>query len=262
MGMIKDEERSNNLDYGDYTNNKIEFAYELNCGIYFKARDNIKAGELLLAKKSFSSIKYDKNDELPLDSKTLFDLKKSEMIDKLTNRSDEYKEFYLICDGRNIDENLETRMKTDNKPSLDKIKRVVDANGFVTLRPYKLDFTTVAMGLWMFPSFVNHSCVPNTFYNGIGDFIFIRATKFISKGEEITVSYLDANLKNYFMRKNKIESNWKFTCRCELCKLEEIEYRYEETIFITNEIERLRDFKNYQSDSNLIEFVEKNINVN
>jgi hypothetical protein len=68
---------------------------------------------------------------------------------------------------------------------------------------------------------INHSCIPNA------TFIFhphtnrgtVRLVKDIKKGQEITISYLapDGISQTYEERKNDLEENWNFDCRCEAC---------------------------------------------
>ena len=44
-------------------------------------------------------------------------------------------------------------------------------------------------GLWIVPSYFNHSCVPNTTRFYLRDFVMFYAFRDIEKGEEITASY-------------------------------------------------------------------------
>jgi hypothetical protein len=47
-------------------------------------------------------------------------------------------------------------------------------------------------GLWLLPSFINHSCLPNSSWLDVGSAMFIHASKPIERGEEITIPYFDA----------------------------------------------------------------------
>ena len=74
----------------------------------------------------------------------------------------------------------------------------------------------ISKGLWLIPSFFNHSCAPNTIRIVIGDLMFIRAGKNIQKGEEICVSY-QAPIKDLVVRKQNLLENWEFECDCRRC---------------------------------------------
>lgn len=77
-------------------------------------------------------------------------------------------------------------------------------------------------GLFLKVSMMNHSCIPNVRKIFLGDVIIIRATRPISKGEEILQSYAqtDADVNE---RRPMLESTWHFRCNCKLCSVEEKE---------------------------------------
>lgn len=64
----------------------------------------------------------------------------------------------------------------------------------------------------MFASRLNHSCVPNSRQSFIGDMLLLRATKAISKGEEVLISYTPDHhpTADDFQR-------WGIVCACALC---------------------------------------------
>ncbi|GLJ25755.1 hypothetical protein SUGI_0493130 [Cryptomeria japonica] len=75
-------------------------------------------------------------------------------------------------------------------------------------------------GLWLLPSFINHSCLPNATGLHVGKAMFLHAAKPIKKGEEITISYFDALLPQ--SRREKICGAWGFDrcMKCRRCGLE------------------------------------------
>ncbi|GLJ25762.1 hypothetical protein SUGI_0493220 [Cryptomeria japonica] len=73
-------------------------------------------------------------------------------------------------------------------------------------------------GLWLLPSFINHSCLPNATRLHVGKTMFLHAAKPIKKREEITISYFDALLPQ--SRREKICGSWGFECKCRRCGLE------------------------------------------
>ncbi|OII77531.1 SET domain-containing protein [Cryptosporidium andersoni] len=80
----------------------------------------------------------------------------------------------------------------------------------------------IAWGLFPYASLINHSCEPNCSYLGNDEstrypYIEIRSTTNISKGDEITISYIEL----YESRKQRISQLYKtkyFICRCTRCK--------------------------------------------
>ncbi|GLJ25759.1 hypothetical protein SUGI_0493190 [Cryptomeria japonica] len=73
-------------------------------------------------------------------------------------------------------------------------------------------------GLWLLPSFINHSCLPNATRLNVGRALFLHAAKPIDKGEEITVSYFDALLP--LPQREAMCEAWGFKCNCKRCALE------------------------------------------
>lgn len=95
------------------------------------------------------------------------------------------------------------------------------------------DIRTASTGLWLIAASANHSCIPNTKKEFLGDFLLLRATKPISPGEEITHSYTpiddddDNNNNNNPSPTNDVDARaealrttWNFTCSCPLCEAE------------------------------------------
>ncbi|KAI5678996.1 hypothetical protein M9H77_09946 [Catharanthus roseus] len=75
------------------------------------------------------------------------------------------------------------------------------------------------VGLWLLPSFINHSCDPNVRRLHIGDHLIIHASRDIKAGEELTFAYFDV-LQPFQNRKKQAE-NWGFICSCKRCRFEE-----------------------------------------
>ncbi|XP_028785080.1 uncharacterized protein LOC114740989 [Neltuma alba] len=74
------------------------------------------------------------------------------------------------------------------------------------------------VGLWILPSFINHSCCPNARRLHVGDYLIVHASKDIKAGEEITFAYLDP-LSSLHKRK-EMSMTWGIQCRCKRCKFE------------------------------------------
>lgn len=100
----------------------------------------------------------------------------------------------------------------------------------------------IGAGLWNFPSYFNHSCIPNATYIFLGDVIFLYAYENIKKDEEIFVQYYPDDLKRtetveikkreecklikqinqskkwiFLPSINLFSLGYGFKCRCELC---------------------------------------------
>jgi len=80
------------------------------------------------------------------------------------------------------------------------------------------DVSNVSAGLWILASYSNHSCIPNTKKECMGDLMVLRATQPIGAGEEITLSYDESS--DYDARTPALMNTWGFTCTCALCVAE------------------------------------------
>jgi tetratricopeptide (TPR) repeat protein len=67
-------------------------------------------------------------------------------------------------------------------------------------------------GLWILPSFMNHSCIPNA--NGIvvGDIMIVRALRQMYEGQEVVLSYVSTSDRQKILR-----TRWNIVCRCAWC---------------------------------------------
>ena len=80
-------------------------------------------------------------------------------------------------------------------------------------------------GLYMTISRINHSCAPNVIWSWIkGDksrsVKRVRVCREIKEGEEILASYcVNVDLVLSKDERQKMLSNWNFTCNCEVCSL-------------------------------------------
>lgn len=70
--------------------------------------------------------------------------------------------------------------------------------------------------LFLAPSLINHSCLPNCFRVHVGDVVLIRASRAIRAGEELTVSYVPVD-SSQSDRKASL-ARWGFVCTCPRCQ--------------------------------------------
>ncbi|KKY31772.1 putative tpr domain-containing protein [Diaporthe ampelina] len=75
----------------------------------------------------------------------------------------------------------------------------------------------ISTGLWLRAARINHSCVPNTEKEFVGDMMLVRAKRRIAAGEEILHSYVDER-SSYKTRKEALLATWGFECDCSLCE--------------------------------------------
>jgi hypothetical protein len=74
-------------------------------------------------------------------------------------------------------------------------------------------------GLFLLPSYFNHSCDENAIHICFGDVIAFFARKDIAAGEEIFVTYYN-QVPDYHGRQNTFRVFWGFNCRCSWCQEE------------------------------------------
>jgi hypothetical protein len=86
---------------------------------------------------------------------------------------------------------------------------------FDLIKPTEDKLRRHSSGLYLFPSYFNHSCIPNADRSNFGDVMVIRAVRNIPKGDEIFLSYI-GTLAGYEGRK-KVLTKWIPKCDCELC---------------------------------------------
>ena len=77
-------------------------------------------------------------------------------------------------------------------------------------------------GLWIMPSYINHSCWPNSIRSFLGDLLIVRAARDIPEGEEITLNYVESDF-GVQKRQKSFCSGWGFNCKCTLCEIETAE---------------------------------------
>nr|CAB3496955.1 unnamed protein product [Digitaria exilis] len=99
---------------------------------------------------------------------------------------------------------LDVNCLTEDAPAAD----VLGNNGVVNC----------GVGLWILPSFINHSCQPNARRTHVGDHAIVHASRDIKAGEEITFSYFDVLVP--VSKRREASSAWGFECKCDRCRLE------------------------------------------
>ena len=265
-----------NLNIGEFINKKLQINFEKNKGISIYTNSKIQKGELLVVSKAFTAAELNKNEkeivvQYDNPSKEEFErtkqpliYKKKEQIEeilsyKLSNFPEDYIDFLNLFDGNNIKLNLQKR-KSNSEICLKKIQDVIQYNSLTISFKEK----QISNGLWYYPSFFNHSCIPNCFYFGFGDILIIISICEIEPNKELFLNYLD-NVMEYGKRQKYLKEKYNFICNCQLCEYEknnienkekkcldeylnkiEINYNFQEidikSIFSKHEIEKMVDF--------------------
>ena len=225
-------------DVSEYLNPKIEFGYDREFkGNMLKAKEDISKGELLIVSKAFylltnekyiKSLKeyyervnykrfkeyyFDLYEEFKIEPEYYLykNLKKQKKISEIDFEKlldlDDYENWSFKYSERKL---IYPNRQTPN------LANIANINGIkIYSSIFSCETQGYGYGLWYYPSFLNHSCDPNTLEFGIEDIYFLYAQKNIKKGEEITRRYFNygldilnryANLKGYG-----------FECKCNVC---------------------------------------------
>ncbi|KAF3326365.1 SET and MYND domain-containing protein [Carex littledalei] len=118
---------------------------------------------------------------------------------------------------------LFTSDKVTTEVDVGHVLKVLDVNSLteesVSAKVLGLNSGCQAVGLWILPSFVNHSCNPNARRIHVGDWLILHASRDIKAGEEVTSAYFDV-LRPLPDRQESVKT-WGFDCKCERCRIEE-----------------------------------------
>ena len=281
--MINEEKKIFYFNNGDYINPKLEITFDRKKGIKVIAKDNINKGEYILVEKSICCCRiFDPNNDFESANKIQNPLEfigEIEYIDcihnfiKILKKSPlDYKEFFILFNGENLNQNYEERIKKLPNDlisliNIELIEKIFKYNKYTTIR-YLYYKNKIGVGLWKYFSLFNHSCLPNTTNLGIGDFIIVTANRQIKKGEEITVLYFTTpKYKEY--TKNIIKNIYNFECDYPLCEMEKkSKEKYPELIIYYDEyINKLKNSDKYsiqehsKNIGDFISFLGKNKNI-
>ena len=246
--MIEEEKVNFDLqNYGEYLNPKLEIKFEKGKGIKITAKDTIKQGELILVEKSlvFSNKREKKRqffDEMMnvsiINPSIIAEVELyNNLAEKLLKAPLDNEKFYYLYDGKNVEEDLNQRKKIlEGQENGKKILTKEKINGVICNNKYGIGryiiyYNDKCTGVWGTSSFMNHDCLSNTSYFGIGDYYISFCIREINKGDEITSSYC-SSVYTYEERNNILLTNWRFKCTCQLCKYQEKKYEPDYNNFI------------------------------
>ncbi|KAK4493981.1 hypothetical protein PRZ48_015167 [Zasmidium cellare] len=140
------------------------------------------------------------------------------LVQKLRNNSSQVEKVQaLFSDHKGLDQ----LVMSDGEPVIDtfQIHDIICRNAFSPGAQFgEEDVRRASAGLWIRASYMNHSCVPNTEREFIGDLMVVRASRDVKAGDEITHIYDDSN--DLEKRAESLMRTWGFVCECPRCLAE------------------------------------------
>lgn len=184
------------------------------------ASETIKAGQLILASKAFACV-VDKDPNIFLNmnfnKKLLHDRAQTQLVTNIAHtlkeNPEKCQEVYNLYAGTEFSNGKATE-SLDFQVDMSRIEAICRYNSFGVVGFGSVKVEQGVSGLWITPSFINHSCVDgNSFWTRSGDFLFVRAFHDIPKDHEILISYTPPFGP---MPQTKLEK-YNFVCDCRLC---------------------------------------------
>lgn len=213
------------------------------------ASRDITKGTLLVVSKAFSITTSEEvsnyfiksvnliNKSMDLQSQAINLTKTINILNKHPNRANELYSLYAGSFDRSeqipfgvIDTGRIEQICTYNSFSIEPILRTnEESKSFEEIR-----VTGTGTGLWILPSFFNHSCVANAYRTFYNDVIIIFAIKDIKKNEEIYISYFSEfiSLKERSTKLSFYKINY---CKCKLCELDRNDKFFEKRLKLYEE---------------------------
>ncbi|KAK6352284.1 hypothetical protein TWF730_009114 [Orbilia blumenaviensis] len=254
VNMAKNDFDSQEYDFADYTIPVCPKASTISGNGLFTAKD-VKMGDLLYVVKAFANCRGRDNGVSvmihPMKSHVdqgVGAFLTSAILEKLSRNPGAYKDLLKLHntydgpgrDGGQTDEVIDSFL----------IRAICNSNAFSSCSYYDEfpemhpdDYGAPSSrnpqksqdepfdpnsGLWILPSYTNHSCIPNARRTFFGDMMILRAVVDMPKDTEILISYSDS-LVRYKIRRDMFNTSWKFTCNCKLCQFQSAPGINEET---------------------------------
>ena len=235
--LYKKAKNSNYIDITEYKNPKIKISFDKEKGVKLITNETIERGELLLVSKAVD-VCYDKN----INYYEKLNIISENILNKFEISPENLSEFCKLYNINNCEIPYENR-KIIKHPNFTFILQgvqlnIIDLKTFffqklINAKDLKLD--KKRRGIWLFPSFINHSCNPNTLFFNLGDIIIVIAIQKIFKNMELTRNYLEIDF-NYNYRKNALPMSHGIFCKCTLCKFEENKLKTSKEKILLNDL--------------------------
>ena len=115
----------------------------------------------------------------------------------------------------------ESYSKSFEEKQAKKVKKIVDDSS----------------GLWILPSYFNHSCEPNAIRIFYGDIMMIYSSRDTKAGDELTMPYFE--LMNVYESREESCKNYGFECDCKRCDFERRQKTKESQILRKNILKKV-----------------------
>ncbi|CAB5389568.1 unnamed protein product [Rhizophagus irregularis] len=254
------------LDHADFLNDNIKIELVEGKGRGWIAKCDIPEYTLLMVSKAFkvvfsnevfgTMISDTQNDDSLVEELTTC------ITLKLIAEPYYCQEVYQLYDGLNLSENEKIELISKNEVNINLIVHTLLHNDFgLNYNEFNLKTEITGTGLWILPSLFNHACIDeNVNHFFLGDLIFLRTNRPISKGEELIINYRNFAFC-YEERLVYLKTMMNIDCQCRLCKLErsesqEIRLRMRELLKIYNESIKPKLLELHNVDPSLIKELE------
>jgi hypothetical protein len=236
------------FDAADYKSDCIKVTDLTNKSKGVIATENIKKGTLLVVSKAISAVFHsdmlksrnfctkinvasnfhDLNDGSQNFVNTVYSMQSDPQLAK---------QIYSLYPGREYDRNEKINefiIDISRVEQIQKFNSFAVENYIDILKGKNRSMGEKESGLWLFPSFFNHSCINNTSRIVLGDLLLLHAKRDIKKNEEITVNYF--GIGNYSERMKSAKEGYNFKCDCSLCKFDAADKNLKRRESLVNEI--------------------------
>ena len=226
--------KHNRLDHADWTSGTIVRETQGRGKGLFAAK-NFAAGDLILCEKAFN-VAFD-SDRVSQPYTVLNDSTKRastgtqatllfNVIQKCIYNPEQATRLFDLYDGKDSARGTPLQIVEGLVPvDIFRVQGVLGCNSFEcpTVRSSSATSQKQAgsnsTGLWLRAAYINHACDGNSMRSFIGDMMILRASKDISKGEEILMPYRLPEADNA-VTQSELEKTWGFRCDCGICAAE------------------------------------------
>uniref|UniRef100_A0A914EKB5 SET domain-containing protein n=1 Tax=Acrobeloides nanus TaxID=290746 RepID=A0A914EKB5_9BILA len=246
LRKLYDEAYKNNIGYFDVADyvGPVEVADIPNKGKGLVVTRDVPRGTLLLVSKAFNlTYDQDRNNShlIPYNMLTkemdtgVEAVNILETVQALKRNPQRTRELYDLYAGDcNRDEEI-----PEGVVDVGRIENICTFNAFMPGNMFEnTSMGIFAAGLWVLPSYINHSCLGNASRVFYGDIMMVYAVNDLKTGDEIMWNYVDLNCP-YKKRVERLQ-RYRFTCNCQLCELDRTDPHYEEREELLQKIPQLK----------------------
>lgn len=218
------------LDYASFLKNtKVASVGDRGRGLF--ATKHLGPGDVILVEKAFYAT-FER--DVPKETSVIVDVKEGQIslekqaervhgtIDKILHNPKQASRYMDLYDGGKFQNKVVKFMDGMATVDIFRVQAIDRLHGFdfpgIKSSKDGSGEKSLAAGIWLHVSYIDHSCIPNADRSFIGDMMIIRATRGIKAGEEISLSYLVP--EHSYQERRKRLSHYGFECDCPLCEVE------------------------------------------